>query len=138
MKSWQIPQKSSTIIQPSLPILVGLIASAIKKIPQLFLPLFPVRPQQILALFICPLLICTAADTILLVVNTAAAFAPAGQTISPKSGLPDFFIPQRTPAAKKPLGPVIVLFTICKNPFYLLKFYNWLTKEKQCFSSASL
>jgi hypothetical protein len=54
----------------------------------------------------------TAADTILLVVKTAAAFAPAGQTSSPKSGLPVFFIPHLTPVAKKPFGPVIVLFVI--------------------------
>jgi hypothetical protein len=47
-----------------------------------------------------------------LVVKTAAAFAPVGQTISPKSSLPDFFIPQYSPAAKNPFGDVTVLFVI--------------------------
>jgi hypothetical protein len=60
----------------------------------------------------CFLLTSTAAETILFVVNAAAAVAPVGQTISPKSGLPDCFIPQLTPVAKKPFGAVIVLFAI--------------------------
>jgi hypothetical protein len=60
----------------------------------------------------CFLQICTAAETTLLVVKTAAAFTPPGQTISPKSGLPDFLTPQCNPAAKNPFGEVIVLFTI--------------------------
>jgi hypothetical protein len=67
---------------------------------------------EISALFMCFLLTATAADVILFVVKAAAAFAPVGQTISPKSGLPDFFIPQYSPAAKNPFGPVIVLFVI--------------------------
>ncbi|MBA7710314.1 hypothetical protein ES703_119254 [subsurface metagenome] len=71
---------------------------------------------EMFRLFICSLLTCTAADVILLVVKTAAAFAPAGQTSSAKSALPDFLIPQLTPAAKKPLGTVIVLFAIYKIP----------------------
>jgi sorbitol-specific phosphotransferase system component IIBC len=58
------------------------------------------------------LLTSTAADTILLVVKTAAAFAPAGQTISAKSALPDFLIPQATPTAKNPCGLIIVSFLI--------------------------
>jgi hypothetical protein len=64
----------------------------------------------------CRLLTSTAAEVILLVVKTAAAFAPPGQTISPKSCLPDFFIPHFTPAARKSRGAVIVLFAICKVP----------------------
>jgi hypothetical protein len=67
---------------------------------------------DMLALFMCFLLTVTAADTILLVVKAAAAFAPAGQTSKPKSGLPDFFMPHLTPAAKNPFGAVIVLFVI--------------------------
>jgi hypothetical protein len=65
-----------------------------------------------LVLLICSRQICTAADWILLVVNTAAAVAPAGHTISPRSNLPDFLIPQLTPAAKNPFGAVRVLFAI--------------------------
>jgi hypothetical protein len=61
------------------------------------------------------LLICTAADVILFVVNTPAAFAPLGQTINPKSNLPDFFIPHFTPDAKNPFGAVTVLLTIFKG-----------------------
>jgi hypothetical protein len=61
----------------------------------------------------CFLLTSTAADTILFVVKTAAAVAPLGQTISPKSGLPDSFIPQLTPPAKNPFATVIVLFVMC-------------------------
>jgi hypothetical protein len=49
---------------------------------------------EILALFTCCLLTITAADTILFVVKTAAAFAPEGQTSNAKSGLPDLLIPQ--------------------------------------------
>ena len=45
-------------------------------------------------------------------VKTAAAFAPVGQTISPKSSPPDFFIPHFTPAAKNPFADVILLFAI--------------------------
>jgi len=68
----------------------------------------PCRPVQVFALleltttaetlvlFKCFLQICTAADTILFVVKTAAAFAPVGQTNIPKSGLPDFFITSAT------------------------------------------
>jgi hypothetical protein len=63
----------------------------------------------------CFLLTSTAAETILFVVKTAAAVAPPGQTINPKSGLPDSFIPQLTPAAKNPLADVIVLFVIYGN-----------------------
>jgi hypothetical protein len=54
----------------------------------------------------------TAAEVILFVVKTAAAFAPVGQTIRPKSRLPDFFIPQCTAEAKNPFGDVTVLFVI--------------------------
>jgi hypothetical protein len=61
----------------------------------------------------CLLLISTAADTILFVVKTAAAVAPLGHTISPKSGLPDSFIPQPNPPAQNPFGAVIVSFAIC-------------------------
>lgn len=60
----------------------------------------------------CRLLISTAAEVILLVVKTAAAFAPVGQTISPKSSPPDFLMSHLIPAAKNPRGPVIVLFVI--------------------------
>jgi hypothetical protein len=67
---------------------------------------------KIFGLFICFLLTSTAADTILFVVNAAAAVALVGQTISPKSILPDSFIPQLTPAARKPRGAVIALFAI--------------------------
>jgi hypothetical protein len=63
-------------------------------------------------LLICFLLTCTAAEVILLVVKTAAALAPVGQTSSPRSGLPDCFILQCTPAARKPFGVVIVLFLL--------------------------
>jgi hypothetical protein len=48
----------------------------------------------------------------LLVVKTAAAFAPVGQTSSAKSDLPDFLMPQYRPAAQKPFGAVIVLFAM--------------------------
>jgi hypothetical protein len=87
--------------------------------------LIPVRPVQvlalpeltttadILALLTCSLQTRTAAETTLLVVKTAAAFAPVGQASSAKSDLPDFLTPQCKPAAKKPLGAVIVLFAIC-------------------------
>jgi hypothetical protein len=71
---------------------------------------------ETLALLTCFLQICTAADTTLLVVKTAAAFTPVGQTINPKSGLPDFFTPQCNPTAKKPFGAVTVLFTIFCSP----------------------
>jgi hypothetical protein len=54
----------------------------------------------------------TAAETILLVVKTATVFAPLGQTSNPRSDLPDFLMPQCSPAAKKPFGEVIVLFFI--------------------------
>jgi hypothetical protein len=64
------------------------------------------------------LLIVTAADTIIFVVNTAAAFAPVGHTINPKSFLPDTFIPQATPAAKNPFAAVMLLLNI---PVPLLK-----------------
>jgi hypothetical protein len=63
------------------------------------------------------LLTCTAAAVTLLVVKTAAARAPSGHTISPKSALPDFLTPQATPAAKKPFDPVTVLFAILAKPF---------------------
>jgi hypothetical protein len=56
-------------------------------------------------------------------VNTAAAVAPLGQTISPKSGLPDSFIPQLTPTAKNPLAAVTVTFVI------------YLSSLKVCFRS---
>ena len=72
--------------------------------------------------------ICTAADPTLLVVKTAAAFTPVGQTISPKSGLPDFFTPQCIPAAKKPLGAVMVLFTISCSPYHYHENDNTKTK----------
>jgi hypothetical protein len=84
----------------------------------------PFRPVQVLALpeltttaYIlelpaCFLQTCTAAETTLLVVKTAAEFAPVGQTSSPKSDLPDFLIPHCIAAAKKPLGAVIVLLAI--------------------------
>jgi len=91
----------------------------------------PSRPVQVFALpeltttaeisllLTCCLQTLTAAEKILLVVKTAAALAPVGQTSNPRSFLPDFLMPQRTPAAKKPFGDVIVLFFIfvfmCKN-----------------------
>ena len=65
-----------------------------------------------LGLLTCFLQMVTGAATILFVVKTAAAVVPAGQASSAKSGLPDFFIPQCTPAAKKPFAAVIVLFAI--------------------------
>jgi hypothetical protein len=71
---------------------------------------------EMLGLFICSLLTCTAADVILLVVKSAAAFAPVGQTSSAKSALPDFLMPQCSPTAKKPFGDVIVLFAISGYP----------------------
>jgi hypothetical protein len=86
--------------------------------------LIPARPVQAFALpeltttaetlglFTWFLQTVTAAETILLVVKTAAAFAPVGQTSSAKSGLPDFFTPQCSPAAKKPFGAVTELFVI--------------------------
>jgi hypothetical protein len=67
---------------------------------------------KILALFTCCLLTITAADTILFVVKTAATFAPEGETINAKSGLPELLIPQQTPAARKPFGDVMVVFFI--------------------------
>jgi predicted membrane protein len=68
------------------------------------------------ALLICRLLISTAAEVILLVVKTAAAFAPLGQMSNPKSALPDFFIPHFTPAARNPRGAVMLLFAISCSP----------------------
>jgi hypothetical protein len=88
------------------------------------MPRFPVQvlaqPEltttaKIFGLFMCFLLTSTAADTILFVVNAAAAVAPLGHTISPKSGLPDSFIPQLTPPAKNPFGAVIVSFAISSS-----------------------
>jgi hypothetical protein len=75
---------------------------------------------DILAVVKCFLLVSTAADTTLLVVKTAAAFAPAGQTIKPKSFFLDFLMPQAIPAARNPLGDVIVLFFIAFE--YKLQF----------------
>jgi hypothetical protein len=92
----------------------------------------PFRPVQVLALpeltttayilelLTCSLLTWTAAETTLLVVKTAAAFAPAGHTSSAKSDLPDFLIPHCTPAAKNPSGAVIVLLTIVFSLIILL------------------
>jgi len=71
-----------------------------------------ITAAYILGLLTCLVLIVTGDATILLVVKTAAAVAPFGQTSNAKSGLPDFFIPQCTPAAKKPFAAVIVLFII--------------------------
>jgi hypothetical protein len=65
-------------------------------------------------LLMCFLQICTAAETILFVVKTAAALAPLGQTINPKSRLPDSLIPHAVPDAKKPFGEVTVLFAILR------------------------
>jgi hypothetical protein len=96
----------------------------------LFIPCCPVQvlafPEltttaKIPRLATCFLHTLTAAETILLVVNTAAAFAPAGHTISPKSLLPDFLIPQLIPAARNPRGDVIVSFLII-NAFFLFAF----------------
>jgi hypothetical protein len=68
-----------------------------------------------LGLLRCFLQIVTGVATILFVVKTAAAVAPAGQASSAKSGLADFFTPQCTPAAKKPFGAVILLFAIISS-----------------------
>src|SRR5205085_10054384 len=46
----------------------------------------------------------TGAATALLVVNTAALDAGTSLTINARSRLPDFLIPQATPAARKPAG----------------------------------
>jgi hypothetical protein len=90
-----------------------------------FIPFWPVHalalPEltttaEILAVFRCCLHTVTDAETILLVVKTAAALAPAGQTISPKSSLPLFLTPPAAPAAKNPFGAVIVLFAISFFP----------------------
>jgi hypothetical protein len=90
-----------------------------------FIPFWPVQalalPEltttaQALALFTCCLHTVTDAETILLVVKTAAALAPVGHTISPKSRLPLFLTPPAAPAAKKPFGAVIVLFAITFRP----------------------
>ena len=89
---------------------------------------------EILVLVTCRLQTVTAAETILLVVKTAAALAPVGQTSNPRSFLPDFLMPQGTPAAKKPLGDVIVLFFIVlsmgkklpesQNPFKIIRLFK--------------
>jgi hypothetical protein len=99
----------------------------------LFIPCCPVQvfalPEltttaETFALTRCLLQTVTAAESILLVVNTAAAFAPAGHTISPKSLLPDFFMPQLIPAARNPRGDVIVSFVIYKRLFSF-RFYRF-------------
>jgi hypothetical protein len=103
--------------------LCGLVSICLAVSAHIFIALLiPTRPVQafalpeltttaeISALFMCFLLTITAADTILLVVKAAAAFASLGQTSIAKSVLPDFLIPQYSPAAKNPFGDVIVLF----------------------------
>jgi hypothetical protein len=76
----------------------------------------------ILRLATCFLQRPTGAANTLLVVNIAAAVAPPGHEIIPRSSLPDRFTPEASPTARKPFAAVIVLFIITIPTEKLLLF----------------
>jgi hypothetical protein len=96
-------------------------------VEQLALPLLTIIALNSLFFLSLALLIWTGAAHILLVVNLHAAFAGISDRKIAKSGLPDFFIPQFNPLAKKPKGRIAFLY-IFTPPFP--SYYPILFREK--------